>query len=1196
MSSQIQTQNQVESQIELDNLSDFSTNSSYTGPTLNNQSRSENRSKNQSQEFNNEGCNQNDINFDQYQEKSLENMQQIISRQLNGKFDHAPLYLQDQQNESQNIYQEPINNERKREGSIEEKLRTMLNAQFNHEKETKKLENSYEFRYSNSGSNFNPNQNQNFYQNKNNYNHVSYTVPNSNFNSPQRINNQQRSNQYQQRNINQTNQQNQPYQNNNYYNSNYARSQQHQQQIDQQTFSYQQINQGNQQTLNQNSGGFVGSFRGIMNINLKVLLFKADGISGKIVAIYDLLEKQQPDVLVITETQFSQNSDIQFIGYSTYRTMSSKMSGVMILVKYGLKSHVVEMYKDSSLTIEIDIENNNQGLKESPYKLYILGVNLNIDEEWKSVKSLVKNLLDIYQNPGLIACGNFNKYYFQMNRLKEKYNLEVADTLTEEECEFKIKDEYNAVFTKENVKELKKTNIPIIYKDLYKIEIQIDLSKRQKYLGSREFFSKKRVSQFIQRIPGFSITRDASQMIQRNVYKTTAFTQIFRPQNMFNMPYSREWFQKRTQFKENIWNLKLQKIDKVLKFKNIDENKFYNKIQKAIKHGAFCENALATLEGKGLEAFAVYYGEYFKDININIPKIQDSRCLPDQILLDFIQRGLQNFKTGQGLSRDFVPDDCFSKQQLQEKIYYERDIIFNSSERPQIGDRAKALIISKNNKKIVEPKDTYLVVIQPLVIRIIDAVCLQITKDLLWDQIGEYQKGFRGGSSSLKISTNLLREIQITCNNDQIQEEYQLFVRFVRPFDQADRSKLIEILKERIRNPAIFNIIQKLIVPQIIEIDEQNYFIQEKGITNGLQLGPLLFATYLDYFLKQKSLTDIKMKAYGYQLVFTVNSIEMLENTIKSISELQPYLEFNKEKSGILQVKGSQLQTGQIIQDVKVQNNYKFLGSFISPYKYLIIEKSVEAIQLYQYNLSTQIRKLQTNESLSIIQSFILGELLIKLLPVYLVGNIKLEQVQSIYRETLEKSLIQLKISDENQKFENHSIQRFNYIMKNFKPKIDYNTLNDDKEVQLILQLLSHFGLNNISEDYGKIINLQTSIWIFNDQCCRCLLHNEPLGKNHMCDQALLCARVPLQIRDIFEMSEINAALLAEKVYTRLKEIGKFEYYRVNNNQEELIKIMIEVIEVQNRKRFREKKKNQNQNKNYLVQSISTFIDSMKTL
>lgn len=50
-------------------------------------------------------------------------------------------------------------------------------------------------------------------------------------------------------------------------------------------------------------------------------------------------------------------------------------------------------------------------------------------------------------------------------------------------------------------------------------------------------------------------------------------------------------------------------------------------------------------------------------------------------------------------------------------------------------------------------------------------------------------------------------------------------------------------------------------------------------------------------------------------------------------------------------------------------------------------------------------------------QSFILGELVIKLMPLYMAGFIKLDQLNKVYGETLSKGLQSLKIQDINNKF-----------------------------------------------------------------------------------------------------------------------------------------------------------------------------------
>ncbi|CDW86497.1 UNKNOWN [Stylonychia lemnae] len=423
---------------------------------------------------------------------------------------------------------------------------------------------------------------------------------------------------------------------------------------------------------------------------MKFMFFKAEAIQGKILTIYEMLESQQPDILIITDTQYSQNQDIQFFGYQFFKTMSSKMSGVIILVKYQLKAHLVEMYNDSQLTVEISIDNQ---------KLFVLAANMFIEAEWKSFKNLVKNLKDIYLNPKVVICGNFNKFYYQLQRIKQKYNFNWADQLTvNQEIIPQFRDEINALVTSEDIVEMKRQKYDGIASEVYQCLIALNTYKKQVFIGDREFYSKKRVSQFLRRMYNFSLTKDPSYIIKKSVYKTVASTHVFRPQQMFNMPYEKDWFQKRSQFKENIWSIKLQKIDKALRFKNIDINKFYNKIQKAIKHGNFCENAHGTLDGRGVEVYAKHYGQIYSDPSLEISKIMDSKNLPDQILKEFLERGIQNLKIGQGLSRDLIPDDCFSKQLLIDKVFYERDSIFNSAERLSVAEKAKALIISKNNK------------------------------------------------------------------------------------------------------------------------------------------------------------------------------------------------------------------------------------------------------------------------------------------------------------------------------------------------------------------------------------------------------------------------------------------------------------------------------------------------------------------
>ncbi|CDW74911.1 UNKNOWN [Stylonychia lemnae] len=302
---------------------------------------------------------------------------------------------------------------------------------------------------------------------------------------------------------------------------------------------------------------------------------------------------------------------------------------------------------------------------------------------------------------------------------------------------------------------------------------------------------------------------------------------------------------------------------------------------------------------------------------------------------------------------------------------------------------------------------------------------------------------------------------------------------------------------------------------------------------------------------------------------------------MSKLNSLRPFLFTEIQKSGIIQILGEDLTQVNKYLDIPIVNNYKFLGSFISPYRYLIIESSLQNMITYQQKLCRAIKRLSVQESINIIQSFILGQLMIKFLPIYMVGYIKLDQMQTIYQDNLKRALIQLKINDNNLKFEKHSLQRFDFLLANFEPNLDQMALNDESSMNLIQNQMFKFKDIQLSKYHIKVLNLQTSIWLINEMCVRCKDHNQPLGRGHLCDAELVSLRVPFLVKDIFNLNEIQAAILIEKVYIRLKEIGKFEYYRVDNLEEQYKNIIIEVIDFYRKKtatKYRKKQHNPNQN------------------
>ena len=64
-------------------------------------------------------------------------------------------------------------------------------------------------------------------------------------------------------------------------------------------------------------------------------------------------------------------------------------------------------------------------------------------------------------------------------------------------------------------------------------------------------------------------------------------------------------------------------------------------------------------------------------------------------------------------------------------VLEDRKLIFYGP-RIQNSLKAQAVLISKTGAKIVEPKDTRMIVVQPLINRIYDKVCMTLVQKQLW--------------------------------------------------------------------------------------------------------------------------------------------------------------------------------------------------------------------------------------------------------------------------------------------------------------------------------------------------------------------------------------------------------------------------------------------------------------------------------
>jgi retron-type reverse transcriptase len=99
-----------------------------------------------------------------------------------------------------------------------------------------------------------------------------------------------------------------------------------------------------------------------------------------------------------------------------------------------------------------------------------------------------------------------------------------------------------------------------------------------------------------------------------------------------------------------------------------------------------------------------------------------------------------------------------------------------------------------------------------------------------------------------------------------------IFINFQKAFDNVNRQDLIMILEKRIKCKETLRILQKLLLPIRVYLDDRIYFTQNNGTPQGMACSPLLFNTYLDHYLNVTQLKAHKIKAYAHDIVITASS------------------------------------------------------------------------------------------------------------------------------------------------------------------------------------------------------------------------------------------------------------------------------------------------------------------------------------
>lgn len=100
----------------------------------------------------------------------------------------------------------------------------------------------------------------------------------------------------------------------------------------------------------------------------------------------------------------------------------------------------------------------------------------------------------------------------------------------------------------------------------------------------------------------------------------------------------------------------------------------------------------------------------------------------------------------------------------------------------------------------------------------------------------------------------------------------------------------------------------RLLAPMEGHIGDKIQFKISKGLPQGLAISTTLFIAYLDWALKESSISTDNLLAYANDLVFICQNKLELDLTFEKLDTLKCFLSVNTKKSGILPIFPNQLK------------------------------------------------------------------------------------------------------------------------------------------------------------------------------------------------------------------------------------------------------------------------------------------------
>lgn len=631
-----------------------------------------------------------------------------------------------------------------------------------------------------------------------------------------------------------------------------------------------------------------------------------------------IIGHSQPDISILIETNLTSNWNPYPQLYSCFRTKDDINCGILILVKSCFSPKLLTDYTNKALCIELSTINMLViGVYTPKYTDINLGLNL--------LKSWIKNKhwIAFSDNEGYIskfaAIGTY--HYIPKYSRKSKTSFYVTDAI------------YG------NVKLFDKRTLSQISDHFFlscKFNPGINIhSQLEKHYKRKDilYWATKSCSKIRQEILRFWPSTPLSKLLPNRVPKTKSKRILWVPNLSANSTtnelkdFCKNYWKRTEDFINNcIVNNNMKKLAQITR-----SLLGYNSNKKLIK-GVTTEDGKQLVGNEAISHFSKFYEKLFSSCKIPL-KMPSSLSISHLTLENFSfaiskSKSISNnpssikFSKHKALGTDLFPDELLQDEVILYKLNQWAIRKFKGEPIESIYNQGRLILLNKSESEYPLPSQTRPIVILSPVRKYLESLWYAKYKGILWENIGNWQVGFRPNHSTqeniVKLNTWLIKNRKGAIG---------IFVDVYKAFDSIQRMQILEIVRNCNIDSYGLQVLYNLLNNMSLNY-EKNTFSYMNGVSQGSVISPILFNLVYDLILKEADASGWFILAFADDLFIGITSIAEYESVMSWLDSwpTKVNLKVNKDKTKEFRI-GKFSKTNGKFEKV---DTYKYLGVEIS--------------------------------------------------------------------------------------------------------------------------------------------------------------------------------------------------------------------------------------------------------------------------